>query len=119
MSLANQANKTEASLKKLPIIGEQPKNESEEKYLREICEYEFFNLKEPNVSVTFPYGDTNNHHTFILFHGGKYRFPRFLARHIESRSTPIWDWTPDGTGRMVKKLVGSDPRFSMRQKFGG
>ena len=119
MSLAQQAKNNPDTFKKLPIVGEQPKSDSEEKFLREICEYEFFNLKEPNVSVRFPYGDTKNNHTFTLFHGGKYKLPRFLARYIDSRSTPIWEWRPDGTGRLNKEKVGNDPRFSMRQVFGG
>ena len=107
-----------AKLQKLPIIGKQPENESEEKYLREVCEFEFFNLKETGVSVRFPYGNSKHQHNFTLFHGGKYRMPRFIARHIESKSVPLWDWRPDGTGSMIKERVGDDPRFQMRQVFG-
>lgn len=119
MSLDRFNESLPEDMQKLPIIGSQPKSEKEEKFLREICEYEFYNLKEPGVSVRFPYGDSKNHHVFTLFHGGKYKVPRFLANYIESRSTPIWEWRPNGIGGLEKKLIGHDPRFQMRQVFGG
>jgi len=53
-----------------------------------------------------------------LFHGGKYKLPRFIALWIESRTTPIWDWRPNGEGGMAKKLMGKNPRFQMRQVYG-
>ena len=102
----------------LPIVGKKPSSEKEEKYLRELCEFEFYNLEEPGLAVKFPYGDTRNHHNFTFYHGGKYRVPRHVARHLESCSTPIWDWRPDGTGKMVKQRVGEKSRFQMRHVFG-
>lgn len=104
-------------LEKLPIVGKQANNEKEEKYLREICEYEFYNLEEPGLSIKFPYGNTNFKHNFQFFHGGKYRIPRHVARHIEGCTTPIWKWRPDGTGSMRKENAGEKPRFQMRQVF--
>jgi hypothetical protein len=101
----------------LPIVGSQPKSEKEEKFLREICEYEFLNLQEPGLSITFPYGNAKRKEKFTFFHGGKYKVPRFIARHLENCSTPIWKWHPDGTGKMHKEKVGNDPRFQMRQTF--
>lgn len=118
MSLIKHQTRTEEDLQQLPIIGKQPKNEKEEKWLREVCEFEFMNIEEPGVSVRFPYGNAKHQHVFTLFHGGKYRIPRFIARHLESCSTPIWEWKPDGSGRMVKKRVGTKPRFQLRQSFG-
>lgn len=109
---------SEKQLAELPIVGQQPSSEKEEKYLREIGEYEFYNLEEPGLSQKFSYGDTKNNHRFTFFHGGKYRIPRFIARHIESCTTPLWDWRPDGSGRMEKKKVGDKPRFRMSQIFG-
>jgi len=109
--------KLEEKLKNLPIIGNQPKSEAEEKFLREVCEFEFLNSEEPGLTVSFVYGSSNNNHKFMLFHGGKYRVPRFIARHIESCGTPIYDWSPDGSGRMVKKYKGRKPRFRMAQSF--
>lgn len=117
MSLSKQANKKPADLAKLPILGQQPKNEKEEKYLREICEYEFFNLEEPGVLQKFSYGNTKQNHTFTFLHGGKYTLPRFVARHLESCSTPIWDYRPNGLGNMSKKQVGTKPRFRMSAVF--
>jgi len=119
MSDLVNSKRTLDELQKLPIIGKKPANEKEEKYLREICEFEFMNLEEPGLLHRFPYGNAQKHHTFTLFHGGKYKVPRFIARWIESRSTPIWDWRPDGTGGMEKKLMGQNPRFQMREVFGG
>jgi hypothetical protein len=104
-------------IQNLPIIGNQPTSEKEEKYLREICEFEFSNLEEPGLSNSFPYGDTKRQHKFVFFHGGKYKVPRFIARHVESCTTPIWKWRPDGSGSMAKKEVGTKARFQMRQSF--
>lgn len=106
-------------IRKLPIIGKQPENEKEENFLREICEFEFYNLEEPGVALKFPYGNTKRKHNFTFFHGGKYKLPRFIARHMESCVTPIWKWKPDGTGSLRKERVGTNPRFQMRQVFGG
>jgi len=106
-------------LQKLPIIGKQPANEKEEKFLREVCEFEFMNIEEPGLCHRFPYGNAKINHNFTLFHGGKYKLPRFIAQWIESRTTPIWDWRPDGLGGLNKKLIGQNPRFQMRQGFGG
>ena len=106
------------SLQKLPFILKQPADEKEEKFLREVCEFEFYNLEEPGLCQRFPYGNNKHKHNFTLFHGGKYKLPRFIAQWIESRSKPIWDWRPDGNGGMTKKLIGKDPRFQMRQVFG-
>lgn len=117
MSITKTKEVSEEFLQALPIIGPQPKSEKEEKHLREICEFEFYNLEEPGVTHTFSYGGGSNLHTFNLFHGGKYRLPRFIARHLESCSTPIWDWRPTGTGRMDKKKIGTKPRFRMSVVF--
>ncbi len=104
-------------IRKLPIPGDQPENEKEEKFLREVCEFEFNNLEEPGLSHSFTVGNTKNYFSFQFLHGGKYKVPRFIARHLENRSTPIWNWKPDGSGRMAKKLVGQKSRFQMKQTF--
>ena len=104
-------------LDRLPIVGQQPTSEKEEKHLREIGEYEFYNLEETGLSLKFPYGNTQNKINFTFFHGGKYRIPRHVARHVESRSTPRWEWRPDGTGQLTKIRVGDKPRFQMRPVF--
>lgn len=118
MSHVRDEKKSIDDLKKLPIIGRQPTNEKEEKFLREVCDFEFYNLEEPGISVRFPYGNSKNQHNFTLFHGGKYTLPRFIARHLESCKTPIWKWRPDGLGAIHKEKVGYAPRFRMSQKFG-
>ena len=112
-----ERDKDTAFIAALPIIGKQPSSEKEEKYLREVCEYEFYNLEEPGLAVKFPYGSTRNQHNFTFYHGGKYRVPRHVARHVESCATPIWDWRPDGTGKMAKQRVGEKSRFQMRHVF--
>jgi len=119
MSEVRQRKVSDEKLCTLPIVGDQPKSEKEEKFLREICEYEFYNLEEPGTEHRFPYGDTRNQHTFTMYHGQKYKVPRFIARHLESKGTPIWEWRPDGTGRMAKKMIGKKPRFRMGQSFNG
>ena len=117
MSLAQTKNVSEDFLQALPIVGKQPKTEKEEKHLREICEFEFYNLEEPGVAHTFSYGGGPKVHTFNFFHGGKYNVPRFIARHLENSSTPIWEWRTSGDGRMHKKLIGTNPRFRMSMTF--
>jgi hypothetical protein len=91
----------EKKMQKLPIIDPQNPSrkftEKEEKWLREMISYEFMNLEEPGLMHTFSYGSAGNVMKFTFFHGGKYRVPRFIAKHIDSRSTPMWSWRPAGS----------------------
>lgn len=103
----------------LPILGDQPKNEKEEKYLREIGTYEFVNLEEPGQSVKFSYGSDKKMVSPYLMHGADYRMPRHLVRHIQSREMPIYKYLPDGQGGMSKQRIGYKSRFQMREKFSG
>lgn len=111
----------EKKMTNLPI--RDPKNpskklsEKEEKFMREICTYEFINVEEPGLMHKFSYGNAQNKHTFVLFHGEKYRLPRFIQRHIESKGTPIWGWSPDGYGRMQKTKRGYKTRFQLREVY--
>ena len=107
----------EIDLEELPIIGKQPESESEEKYLREIGEYEFMNLEDPKFALKFPYGNTKKKKNFLFFHSGRYKIPRHVALHVESCMTPMWDWLPDGTGKMIKQMTGQKARFQMRPVF--
>ncbi len=108
-------------MQKLPIID--PVNpgrkytEKEEKHLREIVKYEFMNIEVPGLMQQFTYGNTNNKMDFKFFHGGEYEIPRFLARHLESKATPIWAWEPDGRGSLRKKKTGTKTRFQMREVY--
>lgn len=108
-------------LQRLPIIDPVNPNrkytEKEEKHLRELVSYEFMNLEEPGLMQKFTYGNATNKHTFVFMHGGKYRVPRFIARHVESKSTPMWGWKPNGSGQMEKTMKGQKSRFQMREVF--
>jgi len=115
---ANEAKDIEF-IRSLPIVGNQPKSEKEEAFLREVCEFEFINLKEPGVFHKFSYGSTKKNSGFTLMHGASYKLPRFIARHIESCSTPLYEWRPDGLGKLTKRQTGNDPRFQMRQVYNG
>ena len=117
-------NESKIDLKKmqnLPIIdAKNPTKkytEKEEKWLREICTYEFMNIEEPGLMHSFSYGCSGNMMKFTFFHGGTYKVPRFIAQHINSRSTPIWGWRPDGTGSIRKELTGRNSRFQMRESY--
>lgn len=101
----------------LPICGRQPESEAEEKYLREVVKYEFYNLEQPGVCQQFSYGSATNHQKFVLFHGQRHELPRHVANWVESRGLPIWKWIPDGEGGMKKEKKGYSPRFSMRVVF--
>jgi len=111
----------EKKLQKLPIIDPVNPNrkfsEKEEKHLREVVLYEFMNLEEPGLMQRFTYGNASHKHTFEFQHGGKYRVPRFIARHVESKSTPMWGWQPNGTGQMEKTMKGRNSRFQMREVY--
>lgn len=108
-------------MQKLPIID--PTNpskkfaEKEEKWLRELKSYEFMNIEEPGLMHTFSYGCAGNQMKITFFHGAKYTVPRFIARHIESRSTPMWAWRPDGSGSIRKEQTGKNSRFQMREVY--
>lgn len=117
MSLHKEHNRSPEELKKLPIMPPGPVDAKEEEFLRELCEFEFSNLEEPGIMQTFSYGDSKNSHTFKFMHGAKYKLPRFIARHVESRSTPLWDWRPNGLGGLEKKFLGTKQRFQMRQVY--
>lgn len=109
-------------VQKLPILSSNPSkklSEKEEKHLRELCSYEFMNIEEPGLIHKFTYGNSKNKYTFTLVHGGKYQLPRFIARHIESKATPLWGWKPDGNGHMQKSLKGYKSRFQMREIYEG
>lgn len=109
----------EKKLSALPIIDrENPARkytEKEEKYLRELVVCEFYNAEEPNLINRFSYGGTKNKMIFEFFPGGKYKVPRFIAKHVESCATPAWGWKADGTGRLVKYMKGPVRRFTMRE----
>ena len=111
----------EKKMAKLPLIDrENPSrkfSEKEEKALREIRVYEFANTECPGVMQKFVYGDTRNKMTFNLFHGQKYELPRFVARHIESCGTPIYNYKPSGHGQLEKEQAGHKRRFMMREAF--
>lgn len=92
-------------------------SEKERKWLEEEVEIEFYNLEEPGMMNKFPYGTTKNFKKYTLLHGGRYKLPRKVIKHLESRQTPIWKWMPDGTGAMGKQLIGYKPRFQCRQIF--
>ena len=65
-------------------------SEREKNWLDEEIEIEFYNIEEPGLQNKFPYGTTKNFKVYTLLHGGKYRLPRRVVQHIESRQTPIW-----------------------------
>jgi len=106
---------------KLPILDtnnpSKKHTEKEEKFLREIVEYEFMNLEDQGYPLTFSYGDAKNKVKITLLHSGKYHLPRFLARHIESKTCPIWKWRPNGAGQLNKVMDGRKSRFQMREVY--
>jgi hypothetical protein len=109
MSDRNAFDKQEAPAKVL--------SEKEQKWLDEEIDIEFYNTEEPGLMNKFTYGTTKNFKNYTLMHGGKYRLPRKVCQHIESRNTPVWSWAPNGRGQMEKKQVSSKPRFQCRQVF--
>lgn len=107
----------EENFDKLPIVGSKPRNEKEEKFLREVLKIEFMNLEQPGLAEKFTYGTTKWFMYPLLMHGGIYRLPRHMIRHIENCQTPIWNLKPDAYGKMHKSCTGYKPRFQCRQLF--
>jgi hypothetical protein len=99
------------------VVLKKETSDAEKQWLDEEVEIEFYNMEEPGLMNKFPFGTTKNFKVYTLIHGGKYKLPRKVIKHIESRETPIWKWQPDGTGGLGKKLVGMKPRFQCRQVF--
>ncbi len=93
------------------------KKERQKEWLKEMITFEFFNLEESGVPVTFSHGPTNDTKKYMLLHGGKYTYSRAHVQHLESRQTPIWGYKPNGDGRMEKTLKGYKSRFQCRQLF--
>ena len=87
MSQLKHKQRSVEDISKLPIVGKKPKTEKEEKFLREVCEYEFINVEERGATHRFSYGNASNQHVFTFDHGKKYKLPRFIAEHVESRQT--------------------------------
>lgn len=94
-----------------------PLSEAEQKWLDEELEVEFYNIEEPGVINKFSFGTTKEYTDYALIHGAKYKLPRKVIKHIESRQTPLWSYEPDGHGQMTKKQTGWKPRFQCRQVF--
>ena len=92
-------------------------SDKERIWLEEEIEVEFYNIEEPGMINKFPYGTTKDYKVYTLFHGGKYKLPRKVIKHLETRQTPIWKFAPDGMGSMIKQMMGWKPRFQCRQVF--
>jgi len=93
------------------------KKDRKDEWLNEEIMVEFFNLEEPGVPIKFSHGPTNRPEKYTLLHGGKYKLPRRVVQHVESRQTPMWGYKPNGSGIMEKNLEGYKSRFQMRQIF--
>lgn len=102
----------------VPIDGRVVTDEAEKKYLKEIGIYEFSNLEDPRSFMKFSYGGTKKPTIFMLQHGGTYRLPRHVANWLESRGSPQWKWSPDGSGRLDKRYDGKKNRAMLRPVFG-
>lgn len=87
----------------------------EKDWLEEKGSYQFYNLEEPGTSAFFCFGKCTDPTKLELNHGEVKEMTRGTVRFIESRQTPIYDWVPDGNGKMKKTLTGWKPRFQCRQ----
>lgn len=94
------------ALEKADRIDVKPKDEE--------IEIEFYNIENPGLTIKFAFGSTRNKKIYTLFHGGKYKLPRSVVKHISTRQMPMWNYTSDGTGRLRKNLLGYKSRFECR-----
>ena len=111
----------ESKLKKLPIFNRNDPakkfTEAQEKHLREICTFEFNNLESAGQPMKFSYGTRSAKMDFEFQHGETYAVPRFIAKHVESCSKPLWKFKADGSGAIRKEGAGVDRRFAMREVY--
>lgn len=110
------ATKEIQSLPIIPIDGEKI-DEKKDKWLREFVIVEFKNLEDARLNIKFTYGSSKHKARFDLWPGGVYRMPRFIQRHLETRGTPIWNWTPNGSGSLQKQLQTYKSRFQLREVY--
>lgn len=94
-----------------------PVTDKEKEWLDQEIEIEFMNIEESGTLNKFCYGTTKDFKVYTLWHGGKYKLPRKIIQHIQSRQTPIWKYMPNGLGGMAKQLIGHKPRFQCREVF--
>lgn len=92
-------------------------NDKEQAWLDEELEFEFYNIEQPGVMHEFSYGPANNVKNYKLYHGHRYKFPRRLINHIESKGPGNWVLRPDGHGNMNAQKEGIQPRFQCKIIF--
>lgn len=92
-------------------------SEKEQAFLDEELEFEFFNIEEPGLQHEFSYGPTNNIKHYKLQHGHRYKLPRRVINHIESKGPSNWTLRPDGSGNMHTVKEGNKPRFQCKIIF--
>ncbi len=90
-------------------------HEREEKWLNEEVTFTFHNVENPGLKMDFHFGGTKEYKRYSMFDGGTYTYPRRLKEHLEGLSYPVYDWIPDGTGRLVKKKIRDEHRFMCRE----
>ena len=110
----NMAKVREASTRASELLDVEMTSGGKE-HLEKICEFEFYNIEEPGLSLQFSYGPTTKPTKYKMWHGQKYKVPRKVAEHIETRQTPMWGYRPNGEGKMIKALIGWKSRFQMRE----
>jgi|ERR1051325_3521371 hypothetical protein len=92
-------------------------SEKEQAWLDEEVDFEFFNIEEPGVDHTFSFGPSNNVKIYTLKHGHKYKYPRRIVNHIESKGPGNWATRPDGRGGSMTVKEGIRPRFQCKIIF--
>lgn len=92
-------------------------SDKEQAWLDEEVEFEFYNIEEPGCDHTFSYGPTNNIKTYHLKHGNRYKYPRRIVNHIESKGPANWALRPDGSGGTNAVKEGIRPRFQCKIIF--
>lgn len=109
-----QTELMEQSVKTVDQVLEQHDRAKFDKKKEETEMVEFYNIEEPGHPITFSYGQAKRAKKYTLLHGGKYELPKEIINHLESRQTPMYDYRPNGTGKMVKMLTGYKSRFQCR-----
>lgn len=107
-ALANSVEKQHENLDKQKL-------KSKKNIKEKLIKVEFLNVETPNLALKFCYGSTKRPQNYTLLHGGVYELPEEVIKHLESRGTPLYQYRPDGSGRLAKSIQGYKPRFVLRR----
>jgi hypothetical protein len=102
---------------KMSVAAPKKISDKEQAWLDEEVTFEFYNIEEPGSDLQFSFGPANNIKNYHLKHGQRYKYPRRVVNHIESKGPGNWALRPDGQGGTNAVKEGIKPRFQCKIIF--